>query len=170
MEVYVKLAESIEERISKKAEELGPVEFMRKIGKNEFDLIGLLATATNSSEEVRNEVSDWDRVIQFKAQGAKTCYLKVAGGKMTAHLGEAGTPDVTFETNSAEDLMGMLTGAMDGTQMYMSGKLRIDGQLTDAIKFGNIGQLLQKVLTNKKILEIWKLAPKDVAKKLGIKA
>jgi putative sterol carrier protein len=66
--------------------------------------------------------------------------------------------------------MGMLTGAMDGTQMYMSGKLRIDGQLTDAIKFGNIGQLLQKVLTNEKILEIWKLAPKDVAKKLGIKA
>jgi putative sterol carrier protein len=66
--------------------------------------------------------------------------------------------------------MGMLTGAMDGTQMYMSGKLRIEGQLSDAIKFGNIGQLLQKVLTNQKIMEIWKLAPKDVARKVGIKA
>lgn len=50
----------------------------------------------------------------------------------------------------------------------MSGKLRIEGQISDAIKFGNIGQLLQKALTNEKIMEMWKLNPKDVARKLGI--
>jgi putative sterol carrier protein len=162
------LSESIEEKLDKKAEELGPVEFLKRIGKNVYDLLGLMAVAANGSDDVKSEMSDWDRVIQFKTPGAKTCYLRVAGGKMSANAGMAEVADLTFETNSVEDLMGMLTGTMDGTQMYMSGKLRIDGQLSDAIKFGNIGQLLQKVLTNRKIMEIWKLAPEDVARKLGI--
>jgi putative sterol carrier protein len=164
----IELSKSINERISEKAEELGPVEFTKRIGKNEYDLLGLMSAAASSSEEVKSELSGWDRVLQFKAQGAKSCYLKTQGQKITAHMGEAQNPDVTFETNSSEDLMGILTGAMDGTSMYMSGKLRIEGQLSDAIKFGTIGQLLQKVLTNDKILEIWKLDPRDVAKKLGI--
>jgi putative sterol carrier protein len=162
------LSKSINERISEKAEELGPVEFMKRIGKNEYDLLDLLSVAANASNEVKIELSDWDRVLQFKAQGAKSCYLKIAGGKIAAHLGAAQNPDVTFETNSSEDLMGMLTGAMDGTSMYMSGKLRIEGQLSDAIKFGNIGQLLQKILTNDKIMKIWKLDPEEVARKVGI--
>jgi putative sterol carrier protein len=164
------LSEPIEELLDKKVEELGPVEFLRRIGKNVFDLLGLMAEAANSSEDVKGEISGWDRVIQFKAPGIKTCHLIVAGGKLSAKLGETKKADVTFETNSADDLMGMLTGAMDGTQMYMSGKLRIVGQLSDAIKFGTTGQLVQKVLTNPKIREIWKLDPEDLAKKLGIKA
>ena len=162
------LSKSINERIGEKAEEFGPVEFMKVIGKNEYDLLGLLSMAATGSIEVKSELSNWNRVLQFKAQGAKSCYLKTGGGKMTAHLGDAQSPDITFETDSAEDLMGMLTGVMDGTSMYMSGKLRIEGQLSDAIKFGNLGQLLQKVLTNDKILEIWELNPEDVAEKLGI--
>jgi putative sterol carrier protein len=165
----MELSESIVELLDKKAEELGPVEFLKRIGKNVFDILGLMAEAANGSEDVRGEISGWDRVIQFKAPGTKTCRLVVAGGKLSAKLGETKKADVTFETNSVEDLMGMLTGAMDGTQMYMSGKLRIEGQLSDAIKFGTIGQLIQKVLTNPKIREIWKLDTEDLAQKLGIK-
>jgi putative sterol carrier protein len=163
------LSKSIEELLDEKVEELGPVEFLNRIGKNVFDLLDLMAEAANSSEEVKDEISGWDRVIQFKAPGTKACHLVVAGGKMSAKLGETKKANVTFETNSIEDLMGMLTGAMDGTQMYMSGKLKIDGQLSDAIKFGTVGQLLQKVLTNPKIREIWKLDTEDLAQKLGIK-
>lgn len=163
------MSESIEERIDKKAEELGPVEFLKRIGKNVFDLLGLIAEAANSSEDIKSELSGWDRVIQFKAPRTRPLHLTVAGGKMAANVGGAKEAELTFETNSVEDLMGMLTGAMDGTQMYMSGRLRIEGQLSDAIKFGTVGQILQKVLTNPKIREIWKLAPEDVAQKLGIK-
>ncbi|WXG44536.1 MAG: SCP2 sterol-binding domain-containing protein [Promethearchaeati archaeon SRVP18_Atabeyarchaeia-1] len=164
------MSESVIERISEKAEEIGPVDFMKKIGKNEYDLLGLVSVAANGSDEVKNELSGWDRVFQFKAHGAKNCYLKISGGRMSACLGDAQNPDVTLETSSPEGMMAMLTGAIDGTTMFMSGKLRIDGQLSDAIKFGNIGQLLQKILTNDKIIEIWKLDPEDLAKKLGIQS
>lgn len=162
------MSKPLNERIDEKAEEIGPVNFMKKIGKNAYDLLELLSVAASGSDEVETELSGWDRVLQFRAPGAKGCYLKIAGGKISAHMGDAQRADVTFETSSAEDLIAMLTGAMDGTSMYMSGKLRIEGQLSDAIKFGNIGQLLQKALTNGKIMEIWKLNPKDVARKLGI--
>lgn len=81
-EVCSKLSESIEEKLDKKAEELGPVEFLIRIGKNVYDLLGLMAVAANGSDDVKSEMSDWDRVIQFKAPGAKTYYLRVAGGKI----------------------------------------------------------------------------------------
>ena len=147
---------------------MGPVEFLKRIGKNLFDLLGLMAEVANSSEQIKREISDWNRVIQFKSPGTKPCHLIFAGGKLSAKLGGTRKADVTFETSSSEDLMGMVSGILDGTQMYMSGKLKIIGQLSDAIKFGTIGQLIQKDLTNPKIREIWKLDLNELAQKLGV--
>jgi putative sterol carrier protein len=163
------LSKALSDKINKKAEEMGPVAFIRKLGKSEYDMLGLLAEATNKTSEAKSEIADWDRVLQFKASGLEPCYLKFAGGQVSAHKGQHESPDVTFETNTSDDMIGMLSGASDGTQLYMSGALRIDGPLPDAIKFGNMGQLLRNYLTNEKILEIWKLKPEDVANKLGVK-
>jgi putative sterol carrier protein len=162
------LSEAIEEMLDRKVEEIGPVEFLKQIGKGVFDLLGLMSEVANSREDVQSELSGWDRVIQFKAPGTRPCHLTIAGGKMKARAGEAKRAELIFETNSSEELMGMLTGVMDGTQMYMAGRLIIKGQLSDANKFEAIGQLLQQALTNQKIMEIWKLSPEVVAKKLGL--
>jgi putative sterol carrier protein len=163
------LSKALEDKVNKKREEMGPVAFMRAIGKKEYDILTLFAEAGNKSDEMKAELADWDRVLQFKAQGAEPCYLKIAGGKVSANKGQHEKPDLTFETNTSDDMMGMLSGAVDGTQLFMSGGLRIDGPLPDAIKFGNMGQLMQKYLTNEKTLEIWKLKVEDVAKKLEVK-
>ena len=162
------MSESVEEMLDRKVEEMGPVEFLKRIGKGLFDLLSLMSEVANSREDVQSELSGWDRVIQFKAPGARPCHLTIAGGKMNARAGEAKRAELIFETNSSEELMGMLTGVIDGTQMYMSGRLRIKGQLSDANKFEAIGRLLQQALTNRKIMEIWKLSPEVVVKKLGI--
>jgi len=163
------LSKALADKVNKKAEEIGPVAFMRKIGKTEYDMLVLLAEATNRSDEAKSEIAGWDRVLQFKAPGVEPCYLKTAGGRISASKGQHKNPDISFETNTSDDMMGLLTGALDGTQLYMSGGLRIEGALPDAIKFGNIGQLLRNYLTNEKILEILKLKVDDVAKKLGVK-
>jgi len=163
------LSKALAEKVDRKREEMGPVAFMRAMGKKEYDILTLFAEAGTKSDEIKAELADWDRVLQFKAQGTEPCYLKIAGGKMSAHKGQHENPDVTFETNTSDDMMGMLSGAVDGTQLYMSGGLRIDGPLPDAIKFGNMGQLMRNYLTNEKTMEIWKLKVEDVAKKLGVK-
>lgn len=65
------MSKPLNERIDEKAEEIGPVDFMKKIGKNAYDLLELLSVATSGSDEVKTELSGWDRVLQFKAPGKR---------------------------------------------------------------------------------------------------
>ena len=77
--------------------------------------------------------------IQFDLsgdQGGKYS-LKIADGQVTPSKGEAESPNLTLSAD-AGDCVRIFTGQMDPTAAFMSGKLKIKGDMGLALKLQTI--------------------------------
>lgn len=74
-------------------------------------------------------------VIQFNLSGDNggLYWLKVADGKCEAGQGQAENPKMTLKAN-ADDWYAVSTGKMNAMQAFMSGKLKIEGDMGLAMK------------------------------------
>jgi len=99
-----------------------------------------------TAQQVFSELNDRLRADPQKVAGTNAAYLfdLTGDGGGPYHIvlqdgsGEAGpgaveNPNVTF-TMSAGDLVGLRTGKLDGTMAFMSGKLKIKGDMGLAMK------------------------------------
>ncbi|WXG47107.1 MAG: hypothetical protein WED05_10690 [Candidatus Atabeyarchaeum deiterrae] len=75
-------SKAIADKVQKRIEEVGLVEFMRKTGKKEYDMLSLFRETGIKSDSVKNELSCWDKALQFKASGVESCYLDIKGGRI----------------------------------------------------------------------------------------
>jgi len=99
---------------------------------------------TNS--EFQEEFEDIDATIQWIIGDCKM-YLKVEGGKFTAFLDEqAENPTVTLTIEDYAKGKEILTGATDGTSAYMSGDLKLTGEMQVAMKMGQVTEFLKEAL------------------------
>jgi len=71
-----------------------------------------------------------------------TVDLKNAPGNITE--GASGTPDCTL-TLADDDFVGMMTGKLNSQQLFMQGKLKIGGNMSFAMKLGNLTKLQSKL-------------------------
>lgn len=74
----------------------------------------------------------------FEIEGAGTWTVAVDDGKVTVTEGEAGDPDCTV-ASSEENFQRIVSGELNPTSAYMTGKLKIKGDMGAAMK-------LQKLL------------------------
>ena len=76
-----------------------------------------------------------DAVYQFDLSGPEggQYYLVVNGNTCQVGEGAHPSPNVTI-TMSGEDCVRVLTGQLDGSAVFTSGRLRIDGDLSLAIQ------------------------------------
>lgn len=77
--------------------------------------------------------------IQFDLSGehAGKWWVKIAEGQATSGQGEIENPNLTFSAD-ARDWVKIATGQMDPTAAFMSGKLKLKGDMGLAIKFGSL--------------------------------
>ncbi len=64
-------------------------------------------------------------------------WLRIADGKIDSGEGPADNPKLTIKAN-ADDYAAVASGAMNPMQAYMSGKLKIQGDMGLAMKFMNM--------------------------------
>jgi putative sterol carrier protein len=69
---------------------------------------------------------DTDAVIQFNI--TQPHFVTIKGGKCVVGAGSAPAADVTL-TIADDDLVGLLTGELNGMTAFMTGKLQIEGDL-----------------------------------------
>lgn len=76
-----------------------------------------------------------EAVIQFKFSGAEAgdWYVTIKDGKCQVAQGMAPSPRLTLSTDS-NDFIKVFTGQLDGTQAFMQGKLRLQGDMSLAMK------------------------------------
>ncbi|MFX0043947.1 MAG: SCP2 sterol-binding domain-containing protein [Candidatus Hodarchaeota archaeon] len=98
------------------------------------------------NEELKEELEDIDLMtVQLVVTDIDYKYwLKIGEGKLDYGEGEAEDPSVTMSATTAT-WAGMGSGEIDGTSAYMSGDLVIEGNLQDAIAFGEITSLAREL-------------------------
>ena len=120
-----KLKEMREKGASKPSDALMMYEFVKQVAEEDEDL--------------KEELEDIDEmVVQMVVTDQDyKYYLTLGGGNFNYAEGEADDPSVTMSATAAT-WGGLASGELDSTSAYMSGDLVIDGNLQDAIAYGEI--------------------------------
>jgi len=64
-------------------------------------------------------------------------YSEINDGELNVAQGDHDSPNITI-TISAEDYMEMVDGKLNGQMAFMTGKLKIDGDMSLAMKLGSL--------------------------------
>jgi putative sterol carrier protein len=78
-----------------------------------------------------------DLIFQFNIEDADTYHLIVKDGTCELGQGENDDANVTLIMNT-ETLEGITSGETDGMQAFMSGQLRVEGDMMLATKLGEL--------------------------------
>lgn len=76
-------------------------------------------------------------VIQYEITGEGSWYATIKDGTCTVTAGTAPSPTLTL-TMSGQDWLDMLAGKLSGQMAFMSGKLKLKGDMGLAMKLGSL--------------------------------
>lgn len=98
-------------------------------------------------EEFQEDLEDIEGIVQWNI-GNIRAYLKFEEGKYTFVMDEeADDPDVTMILEDIEFARQFFNGEVDGTSAYMSGDLKIEGNLQLTMTYGSLAEYLGDYLT-----------------------
>ena len=136
----------MDENLLKKLAELRDGKGERK-PSDALILAEALKQLAKENDEIKEEVEDIDQImVQFEYIDADYKYwVKVGDGSVDYGEGEADEPSVTMKATGAT-WAGLGSGEIEATSAYMSGDLQIEGNLQDAITYGEINGMVGDVL------------------------
>ncbi|HOO55810.1 MAG TPA: SCP2 sterol-binding domain-containing protein [bacterium] len=78
---------------------------------------------------------DWEAKVQYNIEGdgGGSWVVEVSGGECKVAEGTADDASATLETD-AETWVGMTDGSVEPTTAFMTGKIRIQGNMADVMK------------------------------------
>jgi len=98
---------------------------------------------------LKEEVEDADLCMQFVITDKDEKFW-IAARDGAISYGKDEGPDVTVTMKAAfETMSGILSQEVDATSAYMSGDLVIEGNLQDAMQFGEIAGLAGEIMADK---------------------
>ncbi len=118
-----------------------------KIEEGEFDVADIASFLTlfcemgNDLEELQEAVEGWDRRINFVLAGADSHWISIEDGRF--ETGEGSLEDANLVlTMDAADAAGLFAGDKDAVAAYMSGAVKVEGDLPDAEKMKALIQIV----------------------------
>lgn len=108
-----------------------------------LEYLTIFVDVANESDDIHEEADGWDRILQFKINGIDDFFMSVMKGKFCVTKGTNPNPDVTL-TMVDNTAAGIFTGELDATSAYMSGDLKVQGPLPDAVKFRTITEMVRE--------------------------
>lgn len=87
----------------------------------------------------RDKIQGMNAVYQFNITGddGGTWNVKIAGGEVEVGEGAADSPNITL-TMTAQDFGDLLSGKLSGQTAFLTGKLKIQGDMTLAMKLQSL--------------------------------
>ena len=97
----------------------------------------LFAAVGNESDDVKDEVEDWDRLVVLQLAEGDAYWLKIEGGSFQS--GKSAPEGATLVLKAkGTTIAAILCGEKDATMAYTTGALKIDGKLPDAVKMRSL--------------------------------
>jgi putative sterol carrier protein len=92
-----------------------------------------------SNPDQMAKTKDIEAVIQvvLTGEGGGEYYMELAGGEMKTAKGKADAPKLTI-TQSVEDWREINSGRLNPQMAFMSGKIKISGDMSLAMKLGTL--------------------------------
>jgi putative sterol carrier protein len=143
----IRIAATRGERSGKMIDEAVKQDLNEKIQEGEFSASDIPAYLTlfcamgNELEDLQEEVQDWSRRVQFILDGLGMFWIAVEDGRFTNGEGTADNPDLAL-TMSAADAALIFAGDKDAQGTFLSGALKVEGSLPDAIKMQTLIELV----------------------------
>lgn len=81
------------------------------------------------------KLAGMDCVYQFRV-GDAAYHVTLKGGKAIVAAGEAGSPNCTV-TMAENDFLELVTGKLNGQMAFLTGKLKVAGDMGLALKLGS---------------------------------
>ena len=105
--------------------------------KDVLKIFELMKQASAEVDDLKEELEDIDQFVGqmvVEDKGFKW-WVKIGDGAFDYGEGEADDPSFTM-TAAWETMGGLMSGEVDGTSAYMSGDLKIEGNLQDTMAYG----------------------------------
>ena len=98
-------------------------------------------------DEFKEELEDYEVILAWHVADDIKMYLEIKDMKITPVMdAEHDEPTVTFIVDSYSKAREILTGEVDGTSAYMSGDLKMEGEMQAGMRFGQLAEFLQEAL------------------------
>lgn len=98
-----------------------------------YEVLDDIVKRANQSEKLREQLKGDSRVVQFDVDGGKFVLQIREDGSMRLERGSSESPTVTL-TASGDVMDGILAGKMNGVQAFITGKLKLSGNIMAAQK------------------------------------
>jgi putative sterol carrier protein len=144
----------VDENLAKELMEMKKNGSMSKDPKNMLKLMELIKQVSLEHEDLVEELEGLDEIVAQMVVTDKNFkwWIKLGDGKF--EFGEGEDDSASFSMLSDWDtLSGVMSGEIDGTAVYMAGKLKMEGNVQDTMAFGDYFQFAMEILEE---LGYWK--------------
>jgi predicted lipid carrier protein YhbT len=137
----------IDEALAKEVREMRDKGTMADDPKNVLKIMELMKQASAEIDDLKEELEDIDLFVGLMVVEDKDFkwWVKIGDGAFDYGEGEGDDPSFTLSANW-ETMAGMMSGEIDGTSAYMSGDLKIEGNLQDTMAYGEYLQFAAETL------------------------
>ena len=109
--------------------------------------LALFCEIGNALEDLQELAEDWNRRISLVLEGLGVYWLTVLDGWFTTGDGIIENPNLVLSM-SAEDASLIFTGDKDAQAAYLSGALKVEGDLPDALKMQTLIEIVGEEIEN----------------------
>jgi hypothetical protein len=110
-------------------------------------IIRLGVTVIKNNEELREEIIEYDDIYQISITDLNYHFwIKISNGTIMYKNGI--NREALFRVRYHKDIFIKILREMSGTDAYMKGKIQVDGDLTQGLRFIKLFRMLIKYINN----------------------
>ncbi len=124
---------------------------VKKLENGEFEVddipeyLTLFASLGNENEDVSDEVDGWNKTVVLSLTEGPEFFIRIAGGKFESGAGRPADTTLVLKAKS-QVVANILCGDQDPTAAYMTGALKIEGGVPDAVRMRGLIALVREEL------------------------
>jgi putative sterol carrier protein len=110
-------------------------------GEDLEDYFQVFCEIGRNCDDFQEEIEDWNRTIVFDIDESGIYWISTKDGLIHSGTGKLEQVDLTLKLN-IKNVLKIFSGDLDPGVAFMTGKLRLKGELPDALKFSELMEIV----------------------------